>query len=384
MKKIFTVTSSRSEFGILKNIILELSITKKLNNKLIVTGTHLEPKFGKTINEINKLKIKNITKIPVKMGKTSSSNSSIIAFNLIKKFNNYFLKNKPDAIILFGDRFEILPIANVCFLHKIPIIHIGGGETTEGSSDESIRHAVSKLSSFHFVTHQIHKNRLIQLGENKKKIFIIGSPGIENIKNTKILPKNILEKRFNFTFLNKNFVVNFYPITNKRNKDKSNILELLKALDKFKDIRIIFTLPAFDVGTDIIITEIKKFVKKNKNCVFYKSLGSVNYLSILHHSDLIIGNSSSGLIEAPMVGTKVINIGERQKGRIRPKQVIDIDCKNKTIEKSIKNALKSNVIFKNIYPNIKSSKKFVKILSKLNFKNSLTKKFIDLKQFNEK
>ncbi|MDB9983199.1 UDP-N-acetylglucosamine 2-epimerase [Candidatus Pelagibacter sp.] len=384
MKKIFTVTSSRSEFGILKNIILELSNSKKLISKLIVTGTHLEPKFGKTINEINNLKIKNISKIKIKMGKTSSSRSSIIAFNLIKKFNNFFIKDKPDAIILFGDRFEILPIANVCFLHKIPIIHIGGGETTEGSSDESIRHAVSKLSSFHFVTHKIHKNRLIQLGEDKKKIFIIGSPGIENIKNTNILSRDILEKRFNFTFFKKNFVVNFYPITNKKNKDKSYILELLNALERFKDVRIIFTLPAFDIGTDIIITEIKKFVKNNKNSIFFKSLGSVNYLSILHYSDLIIGNSSSGLIEAPSLGTKVINIGERQKGRIRPKQVIDIDCKKMTIEKAIANTLKSKIVFKNIYPNIKSSKKFVKILSELNTKNSLTKKFIDLKLFNEK
>ena len=378
MKKIFTVTSSRSEFGILKNIIFELSKSQRINNKLIVTGTHLTSKFGKTIDEINKLKINNVSKIQIKIAKTSSANSAIIAFNLIKKFNNYFKKDKPDAIILFGDRFEILPIANVCFLHKIPIIHIGGGETTEGSSDESIRHAVSKLSSFHFVTHEIHKNRLIQLGEDKKRIFIIGSPGIENIKNTKIISKDILEKRFNFTFLKKNFVVNFYPITNKKNKDKPYILELLGALERFKDVRIIFTLPVFDIGADIIITEIKKFVKKNKNSVFFKSLGSENYLSILKYSDLVIGNASSGLVEAPMLGTKVINIGERQKGRIRPIQVIDIDCKKSIIEKSIKNSLKSKIIFRNIYPNIKSSKKFIKILSKLNIKNALTKKFIDL------
>ena len=384
MKKIFTVTSSRSEFGILKNIIHELSNSQKINSKLIVTGTHLESKFGKTINEINKLKIKNITKIQINMGKTSSFNSSIIASDLIIKFNNYFKKNKPDAIILFGDRFEILSIANVCFLHKIPIIHIGGGETTEGSSDESIRHAVSKLSSFHFVTHEIHKNRLIQLGEEKKKIFIIGSPGIENIKKTKILPKTILEKRFNFTFFKINFVVNFYPITNKNNKDKFYILELLKALEGFSNVRIIFTLPAFDIGTDVIISETKKFAKKNKNCVFFKSLGSDNYLSVLKYSDLIIGNSSSVLIEAPIVGTKVINIGERQKGRIKPKEVINIDCKKSIIETTIKKALKSKINFTNIYPNIKSSKKFLKILPKLDIKNSLIKKFVDLEGFNGK
>ena len=384
MKKIFTVTSSRSEFGILKNIILKLSSLKKINHKLIVTGTHLEKKFGETIDEIYKLKIKNIIKIQIKMRETSSINSAIIASNLIIKFNDLFKKEKPDAIVLFGDRFEILSIANVCFLHKIPIIHIGGGETTEGSSDESIRHAVSKLSSFHFVTHQTHKNRLQQLGENKNRIFIIGSPGIENIKKTKILSKKIIEKKFNFSFFKKNFVVNFYAITNKKNADKKNILQLLKALEKFKDVRIIFTLPAFDIGSDIIINEIKKFVKKNKNCVFFKSLGSQNYLSILKYSDLIIGNSSSGLIEAPIVGTKVINIGERQKGRIRPEEVINIDCEKSIIEKSINKSLKIKIKFKNIYPNINSSQKFANILKKLKIKNALTKKFNDLESLDEK
>lgn len=384
MKKIFTVTSSRSEFGILKNIILKLSALKKINHKLIVTGTHLEKKFGATSDEIYKLKIKNIIKIKIKMRETSSVNSSIIASNLIIRFNDLFKKEKPDAIILFGDRFEILSIANVCFLHKIPIIHIGGGETTEGSSDESIRHAVSKLSSFHFVTHQTHKNRLQQLGENKNRIFIIGSPGIENIKKTEILSKKIIEKKFNFLFFKKNFVVNFYAITNKKNVDKKNILQLLKALEKFKDVRIIFTLPAFDIGSDVIIDEIKKFVKKNKNCVFFKSLGSQNYLSILKYSDLIIGNSSSGLIEAPIVGTKVINIGERQKGRIRPKEVININCERNIIEKSINRALKIKIKFKNIYPNINSSQKFVNILKKVKIKNALTKKFNDLKTLDEK
>lgn len=318
------------------------------------------------------------------MRETSSVNSSIIASNLIIRFNDLFKKEKPDAIILFGDRFEILSIANVCFLHKIPIIHIGGGETTEGSSDESIRHAVSKLSSFHFVTHQTHKNRLQQLGENKNRIFIIGSPGIENIKKTKILSKKIIEKKFNFLFFKKNFVVNFYAITNKKNVDKQNILQLLKALEKFKDVRIIFTLPAFDIGSDVIIDEIKKFVKKNKNCVFFKSLGSQNYLSILKYSDLIIGNSSSGLIEAPIVGIKVINIGERQKGRIRPEEVININCEKSIIEKSINRALKIKIKFKNIYPNIKSSQKFANILKKLKIKKALTKKFNDLERLDEK
>ena len=379
MKNIFIVSSSRSEFGILKNIIINLSKSNKINCKLIITGTHLNKKFGNTVNEINKLKLKNLHKIKLNMGKTSSFNSCIISAELIKKIGNLFKKNKPDCLIVFGDRFEMLPISFVSFLYKVPILHIGGGETTEGSSDESIRHAISKLSSFHFVTHNIHKNRLIQLGEMRKNIFIIGSPGIENIKNTKILSKSVIEKKFNFKFLKTNMVVNFYPLTNKINKDKANIIELLSALSKFKQIRIIFTSPAFDIGTDIINKEIRKFCNLNKNSLFFKSLGSTNYISILKHSDLIIGNSSSGLIEAPVIGTKVINIGDRQKGRIRPREIYNIKCNRQIIEKAIKKILNKKIKFTQIYPNINSSKKFLKIISDINLKDSLTKKFIDIK-----
>ncbi len=379
MKNIFIVSSSRSEFGILKNIIINLSKSNKINCKLIITGTHLNKKFGNTVNEINKLKLKNLHKIKLNMGKTSSFNSCIISAELIKKIGNLFKKNKPDCLIVFGDRFEMLPISFVSFLYKVPILHIGGGETTEGSSDESIRHAISKLSSFHFVTHNIHKNRLIQLGEMRKNIFVIGSPGIENIKNTKILSKSVIEKKFNFKFLKTNMVVNFYPLTNKINKDKANIIELLSALSKFKQIRIIFTSPAFDIGTDIINKEIRKFCNLNKNSLFFKSLGSTNYISILKHSDLIIGNSSSGLIEAPVIGTKVINIGDRQKGRIRPREIYNIKCNRQIIEKAIKKILNKKIKFTQIYPNINSSKKFLKIISDINLKDSLTKKFIDIK-----
>ena len=378
MKKIFIITTARSEFGLLKNIILELSKIKKINLSVIASGTHLVSKYGKTINEINKLKLKNLKKIKIQIGTTSSSNSSKIAFNLIKKFSALFKLEKPDTIIVFGDRFEILAISYVSFLHKIPIIHIGGGETTMGSSDESIRHSVSKLSSFHFVTHNQHKKRLVQLGENKKNIFVIGSPGIENIKRTKILKKKDLEKKFNFKFLKRNIIVNFYPVTNEKNKDEFYINQLLSSLSEFKDTRIIFTFPAFDIGSDIISKKIKLYIKQNKNAISFKSLGSQNYFSMLKYSNLVIGNSSSGLIEAPIIGTKVINVGDRQKNRIKPKEIFDVPCNKNSIKKVIKIALEKNIKYKNIYPNIKSSKKFAKIISKLDFENVLKKKFYDL------
>jgi UDP-hydrolysing UDP-N-acetyl-D-glucosamine 2-epimerase len=385
MKNIFIVTSARSEFGILQNIILELFKSKKIKSNLVVTGIHLEKKFGKTVDEISKLKIPRVVKIKIKnLKKTTSKNSSLVASELVAKFNLMILKNKIDSVILFGDRFEILAIAYTFFLHKIPIIHIGGGETTFGSSDESVRHALSKLSNFHFVTHQIHKKRLIQMGENKKNIFLIGSPGIENIKKTNFLTKNEIEKKLGLKFLKINIIVNLYPITNQKGKDKFYITQLLKALELFKECRIIFTLPAFEIGSDIIIKLIKLFVKKNKNSFFYKSLGSQNYLSTLKFCNLMIGNSSSGLIEAPLVGLKVINIGDRQNGRIRPKGIINCRCDFKSIKSSINLALRTKTNYKNIYPNIKSSIKFVKLVERLNFKKSLVKKFIDIELNNGK
>ncbi len=380
MKKFLIVTSSRSEFGILKNTIIEISKSKKIISKLIVTGSHLNNKFGKTFNEIRQSKLKNIVKLKIPMGKTSSKNSSLIVSNLIKKLSRFIEKFKPDGVIIFGDRFEIMALAYTCFLHKIPIFHIGGGEKTQGSNDDSIRHAVSKLSSFHFVSHQAHKNRLIQLGEDRKKIYLVGSPGIENIKKTNLLSKKEIEKKFKFNFYKKNIIVNFYPITNEKNKDKYYINELLKSLKNFKNVRIIFTLPAFEIGTDIINKEIKNFKKNNENSVIFKSLGSINYLSILKHSDLMIGNSSSGLIEAPALGLKVINIGQRQKGRISPKEVINIKCKKKYIISSIKKNLNKKITYKNIYPAITSSKKIVKILENVDLSDSIKKNFLDLKK----
>jgi len=379
MKKILFVTASRSEFGILKNIILSTSNFSNFKSKLLVTGTHLNSKFGYTKNEINKSNISRVISIKIKMGKTSGTNSCNIASEMIKKIGALLSKNQPDSVVLFGDRFEILAIAYACFLQKIPIMHIGGGETTEGSNDESIRHAVSKLASFHFVSHKIHKERLLQMGENKKRVFIIGSPGIENIRKIKLMSKSNLEKELKIKFLKNNFVVNFYPLTNHIGKEKKHIKILLKALTKFKSARIIFTLPAFDIGSDIIINEIKKYVKNNKNSYFYKSLGSLKYLSLLKYSNLILGNSSSGLIEAPIIGTKVINIGDRQKGRIKPKEVINIKCVEKDIVRSIKYALRKKILYKNIYPKINSSKKFTQILKSLKFENVLIKKFIDFK-----
>ena len=379
MKNIFIITTARSEFGILKNIIIEVSKIKKIKLTVIASGTHLISKYGKTINEINKLKLKNLKKIKIQVGDTSSQNSIKIASNLMKKFSKLFEKDKPDCIVVFGDRFEILAISYVSFLYKIPIIHIGGGETTMGSSDESIRHSVSKLSSFHFVTHKEHKKRLIQLGENKKNIHIIGSPGIENIKKTKVLKKKEVEKRLGFKFLRYNIVVNFYPLTNEKNKDEFYINQLLNSLSSLKNTRIIFTFPAFDIGSDIILKRIKLFVKNHKNTLTFKSLGSENYFSILKYSNLVIGNSSSGLIEAPIIGTKVINIGDRQKNRIKPKEIIDVPCKSKEIKNAINLVMKKNIMYKNIYPNIKSSKKFAKILSSLKLHHVLKKKFFDLK-----
>jgi GDP/UDP-N,N'-diacetylbacillosamine 2-epimerase (hydrolysing) len=383
MKKIFIVSTARSELGLLKNIIFKLNKIRKYKISVLISGTHLSKKYGYTINELDNISSKNIIRFKIPIGISSNENSVKFSVNLMKNLSALIRFEKPSALIVFGDRFEVLAISYVGYLFKIPIVHIGGGETTSGSRDESIRHAISKLADYHFVTHNLHKKRLIQLGEKKQNIFVIGSPGVENAKKIKIIHKKKLEKKFNFKFYKKNILISYYCVSSNKKKVIYEINQLLKSLKSFKNVRFIFTLPAFEIGSDLVKREIKKFVKLNDNAIMFKSLGTQNYISFLKYSNVILGNSSSSLIEAPEMGTNVINIGDRQKNRIKPKGVLDVPCESIKIKNAIDKSLKKKIKFQSIYPNIETSKKFSKIFSELNLKDGLFKKFYDL-DFNKK
>ena len=298
-------------------------------------------------------------------------------------FTKIFRSDKPDIIIILGDRHEMLPPAIVSLIFNVPVAHICGGEITEGAIDNSIRHCLTKLSHFHFVTNDIHKKRVIQMGEAPKNVFLVGALGNEAIKNTKFLSKKELEKELNFKFQKENIVVTFHPVTLEKNTSKKQFEQLLLALNNFKKMGIIFTMPNNDPGYKPIFNMIRNYVKKNKNSKFYLNLGNLKFYSCLKYSKYVLGNSSSGILEAPLFKIPTINIGDRQKGRIKFYSIIDCKPEKKSIIKAFKKAdlLYKNKRLKNLknpnnIPN--ASMKISKILKNLKLENIIKKKFFNI------
>lgn len=382
-KVICVISSSRADYGLLKNIIFEIKKSKKLILKLLVTGTHLSSSHGLTYKEIMNDKIRIDNKIKVLKNSDSELGVSKSLSEGIKKFSYTYNKIKPDLVLVLGDRFEIFSAAIASMLSRIPIAHIHGGESTEGVIDEAIRHSITKMSHLHFVAATPYKKRVIQLGESPKNVYCVGGMGVDTIKKTKFYSKKFLEKKIGFSLNKKNILVNFHPVTIKKNMTRIYISEILKALKLFQDSRIIFTMPNADHESKIIFKEINNFVKKNKNSTVFKSLGSLTYLSCLKFVDIIVGNSSSGLLEAPTLKTPTINIGERQDGRLKAKSITDCPPKKKEIVTNIKKVLRNKgkfnkSYFKSPYGTIGASKKIISILEKKSFNNLLKKTFYDL------
>ena len=375
MKKILFISSSRADYGLLRDVIKE---SQKLNSKtyLLVTGSHLSKEFGKTVSEIKKDKIKNIIKKKILEKQFSESDISRYVAKSIKITSNVIRKLKPDVFIILGDRCEMLGSAIAAMIFRIPIAHIHGGEITYGAYDDSVRHSITKLSHLHFPAHNQYKNRLIQLGENPKTIFNYGGLGAHSIFNTKILKRLDLEKMLKIKLKKKIILVTFHPVTLEKNQSISQIKNLIKFLGRLNEFTIIITSPNFDNETVDLKKEILDFVKKKNNVFYYDSLGNKAYISLMKISYLVIGNSSSGILETPSFGIRTINIGNRQNGRIIPRNVINCDYNLSSINKAfikIKKlpTSKSNLFYKKNTP-IKMAKKI------LNFKFNLKKVFYDL------
>jgi len=383
--KLCTVTGSRAEFFILKNLILKIQNKKKISHSLLVTGSHNSKFFGKTINDIKKenIKISGLIDLNIK-GDSSSEISRYFSLG-IKKFSKKLLSLKPDLVMLLGDRYEIFSAAIAAYLNHIPIIHIYGGETTEGSLDECIRHSITKLSKIHFVSTKKYFDRVKQLGENPDYIFNVGSMGVESIKNHKIIKKKKIEKILNFRFSEKNILMTFHPETTISKKENiKNLKQCLNCIKKLKNTTTIITMPGADHNYKIIFSILKKFSIENKNIYLFKSLGHDYYFSICRIVDLMIGNSSSGIIEMPSFRKPTVNIGKRQLGRIQAKSVINVDFQERKILNAIKKAfskkfIKSLLRIKNPYKKNNSSDKIINIIEKINLKKLNTKKFFDYK-----
>ena len=384
MRKICVVTGSRSEYSLLFYLLKAIKNHKLLKLSLVVTGSHLSSEYGSTYKEIIKDGFKIHSKINIIDNKNNSfSLSKSTGIGLIS-FSKVFEKIKPDLIIILGDRYEMLAVASAALYKNIPIAHIHGGESTEGAIDEAIRHSITKMSWFHFTATAKYRERVIQLGENPDRVFNVGGLGVHALSKINIYSKKYLEKKFSVKFNKLNLLVTLHPVTLENKTSENNITQLLNALKNFKNSNIFFTMPNADKDSKIITIKIKEFVSNNsKNCFFFKSLGLKYYYSFLKNVDAVIGNSSSGIIEAPSFKVPTINIGDRQKGRIFATSIIN--CKPR--EKDIINAINqiSSFSFKkklkkvaNPYYSRNTIKKIMKIIVNKKIPNNLKKKFYDL------
>ena len=382
--KISILTSTRADFGLLKNLILELNKNKKFSISVIASGSHFVEKYGKTYKEIIKNKININEKIVFKSIPDNEYGISKTFAQCVEKSTKILKKISPDLFIVLGDRYEVLASVISANILQIPVGHIHGGELTYGSADDGYRHSITKMSHIHFTAHKIYKDRVIQLGENPKKTFVVGGLGVDSLKKTNLLSRKDLEKKFNIKFKKKNYLVCFHPETSKKNSPKRQINEILSALKKIKETCIFFTMPGADLGNSLIEKEIKKFTSLNKNCFFYKSLGQVNYFSFLNQMNAIIGNSSSGILEMPYFKKATINLGDRQLGRLHSKSIINIPIRRKDILNSLKKihspSFKSMIKKeKSPYGNGGASVRIVEILKKIKTDNLFQKKFYNIR-----
>jgi len=378
IKKICVVTGSRSEYGLLFPILKKIQISNYLELQVIVTTMHLSEEFGNTVQQVEKDGFLINEKIENLLSTNSHSSIAKSTGLVMILLSDAFSRLKPDVVLLLGDRFETLGAASTAILMNLPIAHIHGGELTEGAIDEKIRHAISKMSYLHFCSTEIYRNRIIQMGEDPSRVFNSGAPGIDNIKHLQLLTKKKLELELDWSMSDACVLFTYHSETVNNNDIKNDINSILNIMETFS-FNILFTYANADSGGEIINNNIEKFCKKNPNKYkVLKSLGQVKYLSAMKFVDLLIGNSSSGIIEAASFNKPVINIGDRQKGRLKGVNIID--CYITELKKSIllahSDKFKKNISnISNIYGSGKASDI---ILDKLiNFPVSNIKRFID-------
>lgn len=381
-RKICIVSATRAEWYLLRNLCHEIQNDKDLSLQIIATGAHLSHEFGLTYKEIEK-EFKITKKIPILLAnddKISLCKSMSLAFSA---FSDAFEDLKPDMVVILGDRYEMLSVASVCLLMHIPLVHLCGGELTLGAIDDSIRHSISKMSHLHFVSHEIYKKRLLQLGEEEKRVFNIGSLASTIIKNMNFLNKKDLEKALEMKLDKELYLITYHPLTLNIKNTQKEIKILLKKLDTLKNSSLIFTKANADENGLLINEILQNYCQKNSHkAKLFDNLGSQKYLSLMKIAKAMIGNSSSGISESPFFKTPYINIGDRQKGRLRTQNIIDCEINDldQAFEKLESKEFKQNLKnFKNPYDNDKNPNKIIKTcLKNVNLDTILHKNFIDL------
>ncbi len=386
MRKICVITGTRAEYGILSHLMRLIKQDPNLELQIIATNMHLSPEFGFTYKEIESDGFTIDKKVNMLIS-SDTENATVKSMGLAMiGFSDAFEDLKPDLILILGDRYEMLSVAASALIYKIPIAHLHGGEVTEGAYDDAIRHSITKMSHLHFTSTEEYKKRVIQLGENPERVFNVGALGVENIKNINLLSKSDFEKSINFLVGDKFFLITYHPVTLDKYPVSDQIQALLNVLDKYQGYKLIFTLPNSDTDGHIISNCIKDYVGRNEGrAVLFNSLGKLRYLSALKYARAVLGNSSSGIIEAPSFNIPTLNIGDRQKGRIPAESVYNCSTKEEDICRGMSIILSEEFLekvkeTKNPYEKANTAENILKQLKSQSLDNIVQKSFYDIIQ----
>lgn len=339
MKKICVVTATRAEYGLLKNTIECIQNDEKLELCLVVTGMHLEKRYGYTVQEIIDDQIPIAEKIPILSEESTELGITKTMGNASVAFGEMFHRQKPDLLLVLGDRYELLPVCQCALIFGVPIAHISGGEVTEGAIDDAVRNCITQMSSLHFPGCEAYRQRIISMGMRPETVYNYGDVGVENIRKMDYMTRSALEESIGFRLDKPYACVTFHPVTKEKGTARQQVKELFAALEQFPEMKFIITKANADAGGDIINEEIDQFVAQHDNCKAFFSLGIRRYLSALKYAAMVVGNSSSGIVEAPCFGIPTVNIGNRQKGRVQADSILNCEPVSEEIVRTMQKAL---------------------------------------------
>ncbi|WP_029008252.1 UDP-N-acetylglucosamine 2-epimerase [Azospirillum halopraeferens] len=338
--RLCAVSGSRADFGLYRWVLHELHEDPRFAVEVAVTGMHLSPEFGMTVRDVEASGIPVAARVETLLSSDSGVGVAKAVGLGVLGFAESWQRHRPDLVMVLGDRFEMFAAAQTAFLMRIPIVHLCGGDVTEGAFDDAMRHAISKMAAVHFTTNAEAGARLVRMGEPPERVFTVGSPGLDHLHRTPRLDRAALEEALGFALRPRNLLVTFHPVTLDRVSSARQMEALLDALDRLSpEVGLIITLPNADTEGRALIAQIEAFTVGRANAIARPSLGSRTYLSALALVDAVVGNSSSGLYEAPSFGTPTVNIGDRQKGRLKATSVIDCPADRDAIAAAIGEAL---------------------------------------------
>jgi UDP-hydrolysing UDP-N-acetyl-D-glucosamine 2-epimerase len=385
-KNIVIITGTRADYGLLKKLTVLLQADNTYETFFAATGTHLSEKHGKTIDLVKNDGIKNIIEVDLKISGDQPQDVCLSLSEGVKAFSELFKKIKPEFIIVLGDRYELWSACMPATIFNIPIVHIHGGESTQGVIDEAVRHSITKMAHLHLCSHDTYKKRIIQLGEKKENVHVVGAVGLDRIKEMAFLTRDGLQKNLGVAFGKKNILCTFHPITIDEKESAKEIEALTGALENIlngDEIKVFITFPNSDTYSSVIQQKWNELIKKYPQCVHgFVNLGDLRYLSLMKEVDLVLGNSSSGILEAPFLNKAVVDIGLRQQGRLRSGHIIHCEGNKNEIESALAKALSDDfqidlVKTPSIYGNGNSSAMMYDLIRKTNFKNIVFKIFND-------